>query len=88
MVGQLIPPPDLDTRSEKPLTMGQRISAWFDLCAFGEAFWLAGIQRRIGKAGDMRAAVREKLEKEAEARDKKVRHLLTELERRETADGG
>lgn len=88
MADQLVPPPVTDSHMEKSLTMGQRMAAWFDLCAFGEAFWLAGIQRRIGKEGDLRAAVKEKLEAEMTARDERLLHLLTELERRETADGG
>jgi hypothetical protein len=83
MAGQLIPPPELDSRSQKLLTMEQRIAAWFELCELGEAFWLAGIQRRMGSEGELRSEVRRAYAKERQEHDRKMLHLLNEFNRRE-----
>ena len=86
MAGQLIPPPELDARSQKLLTMEQRIAAWFELCEFAEAFWLAGIQRRSRADGDLRSEVRRAYAEEMQDHDRKMLHLLNEFNRREAGN--
>ncbi len=87
MADPMVPTENPDARPPDARMMGCRVAAWFELCEFGEWFWLAGIRRRIGPQGDLRAAVREKLEAEMKDRDERLRHLLMELGRREKAGG-
>lgn len=83
MAGQLIPPPEMDSRSLKALTMPQSIAAWFELCELGEAFWLAGIQRQAKSAKDLRREVQRAYAEEMQSHDRKLVHLLNEFHRRE-----
>lgn len=83
MPGQLIPPPELSPASTTPLSMPERVAAWFELMETGEQFLLAGIRHRIGPDGDLHEAMRCWYRGEMEQHDKKLVHLLEQLGRRE-----
>lgn len=87
MAGRLIPPPDLAPSIPPGLTPEQRIMLWVDLMNASEQFLLAGLRRKIGPDGDLKAAYREWVEHWGEEHDRTMFHTLSELGRRSNGGG-
>jgi len=88
MPGQLIPLPEDAPPSLAHLTVPQRIALWVDLMDACEALLLAGLRRKIGPDGDLRAAYRQWYTERMEEHDRTMFHMLTELDRRSRPHGG
>jgi len=82
MSDELLPPPDLAPSMPKGLPSEQYISAWLDLMAASEQFLLAGLRRKIGPKGDLRAAYQEWYRKQMEEHDQMMLHMMGEFARR------
>ena len=87
MANQLIPPPDLAPVVPPESTPEQRIALWVDLMNAGEQFLLAGLRRKIGPDGDLRAAYREWYAEQMLEHDRMMRRLVEELDRRSRSHG-
>jgi hypothetical protein len=55
---------------------------WVDLMNASEQFLLAGLRRKIGPDGDLKAAYREWVERWGEEHDRTMFHMLAEFNRR------
>lgn len=86
-MNQLIPPPELAPPSVKHLPMSQRVAAWADLVEATEAFLLAGLERKAGPGGDVRAAYRLWNARQQAERDARQIKFLENLSRREASRG-
>ena len=83
MKNQLIPPPELAPPSVRRLPVEKRIELWLQLVDVSEQFVLAGLRKRIGKDGDLRAAYRDWYHRRMDDHDRTMAHMLAELRRRE-----
>lgn len=83
MTGSRVPPARFLPLNSRPLSMSQRVAAWFELMESSEQFLLAGIRHRIGPEGDLTHAVRRWYRQEMEQHDQTVIGLLEQLGRRE-----
>jgi hypothetical protein len=88
MVDQIPPPPDLAPSLPPGLTMEQRIALWSDLLDACDQFLLAGLRRRIGPDGDLRAAYREWLARQMEEHDRMLLRMIDKFNRRDGRHGG
>jgi hypothetical protein len=69
------------------LPVAQRVAVWADLVDATEAFLLAGLQRKAGPGGDLRAAYREWNARQQAERDARQFQFLQNLSRREASRG-
>jgi hypothetical protein len=69
-------------------TPAMRIAQWCDAVNVGEQFLLAGLRRKIGPDGDLRAAYRQWNEDRMRERDRMLIHLAEELSKRGGGHGG
>jgi hypothetical protein len=67
--------------------MSKRIALWIDLVNTGEAFLRAGLRRRIGSEGDLKAAFRDWNSRQMEERETRQIQFLTNLSCCERARG-
>jgi hypothetical protein len=86
-MNQLIPPPELAPPSVKHLPVAQRVAVWADLVEATEAFLLAGLERKVGPGGNVRAAYREWNARQHAERDARLIQFLKNLSRREAGRG-
>jgi glutathione S-transferase len=82
MADQLLPPPDLAPSLPPGLSVRQRIELWLELMDAADAFVLAGLRRRIGPDGDLKAAYREWLAEHMKDHDAAMMHMVEEFNRR------
>jgi hypothetical protein len=82
MAGQLLPPPDLAPALPPDLTREQCIELWLQLMDTCDLFLLAGLRRRVGPDGDLRAAYRAWHAAQREERDATMLHFMQEFQRR------
>jgi hypothetical protein len=87
MSNQLIPPPELAPPSVMHLPMGKRVELWAELNATADAFLRAGLKRRVGSTGDLRAAYRAWNAQQIADHDAQQICFLTNLTRREAGRG-
>ncbi len=70
---ELLPPPELAPPPlPERLTIEQRIAVWVDLMNACDAMVLAGLRRRIGPDGDLKAAFRRWHAAQMEEHDKMI----------------
>ena len=87
MANQLIPPPGMEPSLPDHLTPEQRVAAWVDLMDAGEAFLLAGLQRKVGLGGDVSEAYRRWWAQQMDEHDRAMRLLAENLYRRGVRHG-
>jgi len=83
MADPQIPPARFSPLNSRPLSLSQRVAAWFELMETSEQFLLGGIRHRIGPEGDLPHAVRRWYRQEMEQHDQTMIGLLEQLGRRE-----
>jgi hypothetical protein len=81
MAGHLIPPPELSPEVSPHATLPQRVAMWRDLVDTCEQFLLAGLRRKIGPDGDLRAAYRQWYSQQMEEHDRKLVQMGRRLSR-------
>lgn len=79
MAGQLIPPPELDPRSERKITPSMGVTLWLDVLNCCEQFLLAGLRDRLGPDGDLAEGVRRNYANWLEEHDQMTRNMMLRL---------
>ena len=88
MVRQTVLVPDPVPPLPPGLTVEQRIALWGDLLDACDQLLLAGLRRRIGPDGDLRAAYRESLARQREEHDRMLLGMADRFNRRGGRHGG
>jgi hypothetical protein len=80
--GQLIPPPELAPGPPAGATREQCVAMWFDLVEATDEILLAALRSRYKSQEEVEAAYRQIYARQVEEHDKKVRHMMSEFDRR------
>jgi len=83
MSDRLLPPAELAPSTDRNLTPGEWIEAWFEVLQIGEAFLLAGLARDLAPGESLEDRVRRWSREAYAEHDRRVDHLLKELARRD-----
>jgi len=84
MAGQLIPPPELDPKSDRAVTPEMGVELWLDVLNCGEEFLLAGLRQRLGPDGDLAEGVRQNYARWLDEHDAMMRNMMLRLAERKT----
>jgi len=76
MAGQLIPPPELDPPVRSGRTPAERIAHWVEVTNAAEAFFLAGLRRRVSSDAELRKAYRQSYAEQMREHDEGMRQLM------------
>ncbi len=87
MKNQLIPPPELAPPSLRHLPAEEAIALWARIVDEGDQIVLASLRDRVGPDGDVHAAFLEWLDRRTAEHDRALINMLTNLHRREAANG-
>jgi hypothetical protein len=88
MAGQLIPPPGYEPQVPKGATPQECIRIWAELMDTCHEFLLAGLRRKIGPQGDLKAAYRQWYAEQMEEHDQMIRRMAQWPQQRRGDHGG